>query len=318
MPDSIVSAADGSIWYSAAELSPCHNDVTCQTEALGKFSGARATETLLGSTSLSATYGVTVGPNRTLWVTDALKAASIFDLSGKQIEKLKVRSGNGGGALSAPFIGPDGRMWFARGSFGEGATGIVAVDSSYAIQPVVACGQCFFSGGVVAADGNAWLLDPYLGGFYRVTPDGTLTRFDYGKFELQTIVAGPQAALWGLINGNIAAYGLMGHLLRTFAPPVAVQSGLHVIGNDLVWANFGPSKKGGTELDIARVSAQGEGKVHRYFGVSACKATDPQWFSQGPAVGGDGALYVAIGCSPEQVPYTNGGHAAIVRIDNRP
>jgi streptogramin lyase len=315
MPDSLVRAANGSIWFSAAQYSPCHGNVTCQTEAIGTLEQDGAHETLLGRTGVGATYGVTPGPARTLWLTDAQTTARVFDLSGTQIAEVKVRTGNGDGALSAPFIGPDGRMWFTQGSFGQGATGVVAVDASYDIEPVASCGQCFFSGGVVAADGDAWLLDPYLGGFYRVTPAGAIKRFDYGQFVLDTMIAGPGGDLWGTKNGNITSYDLSGHVLATFVPPVSVQSGLRAIGGNLVWAAFGPAKGGGTELEVVRMSPLGKAAIQRYRHVGTCRSTAKQWFSQGPAVGGDRALYVAIGCSPEQAPYTDGGQAAIVKIE---
>ncbi len=87
-----------------------------------------------------------------------------------------------------------------------------------------------------------------------------------------------------------------------------------MIGNDLVWANFGPSQSGGNELRIVKMTASGVATFKRLSNVGPCKAGAPQFFSGGSVLGGDGALCVAIGCSPQQPPYTVGGRAAIVRI----
>ncbi len=211
MPDSVVKSANGAIWFSAAQLKPCHGNVTCQTEELGTLRGHALIEQNLGPQTLAGeTYGATPGPGPSIWFTDPLKAARVFDLSGKQIATVRFGGQNGSGALSAPFIGPDGRMWLTLGSFGLGGGGVAAVDANYKTALVARCKQCFFSGGAVAADSDAWLLDPYLGGFYRVTPSGNLTRFDFGKFTLQTMIAGPNGNLWGLENFDIAQYDLHG------------------------------------------------------------------------------------------------------------
>ena len=315
MPDSVVRAADGSVWFSAAKLRPCPKEETCQSEELGSVGTGNVRERKLGDLTIASEgYGVTAGPNRTLWVTDPLRAAHVYDLSGQLIAKVPLSDRNGSGALSPPFIGPDGRMWFTQGSFGSGADGVVAVDSAFRIQPVAPCGQCFFASGVVAADGNAWLLDPYLGGFYRVTTAGKIKRFDYGKFTLASMIAGPRRGLWGLTNSDtIAAYDLDGALRASFSPGVPVQSGLRDIDGLLWWANFRPSQTG-NQLDVVSMTPAGAIRLRRFHNVGACTSQNKQWFSNGPALGGDGALYVGIGCAPQPIPYTVGGQAAIVRI----
>jgi streptogramin lyase len=312
IPDSVVESADGAVWFSAARIEHCSGNVSCQTEELGTIRSGALAEKSLGATQIFATYGAAPGPGPSIWVTNALRASRVFDLSGKQIATVRFGGNNGSGALSPPFIGPDGRMWFAEGSFGQGGGGVVAVDANYTIVSVASCKACFFAGGVTAADGNAWLLDPYLGGFYRVTPQGALTRFDFGTSVLQTMIAGPGGALWGTANGDVAEYDLMGNLLATFTPPLGVQSGLQTIGENLMWANFGPAASG-NELDLVTMTPHGAATIRRFKNVGSC-ASEQQWFSNGPALGGDGALYVGIGCSPQSIPFTARGHGFLVRI----
>jgi hypothetical protein len=315
IPDSVVASADGAIWLSAALLKPCSGNITCQTELLGTLRSNGIHEHDLGAVTLAGSlYGATPGPGPSIWVTDPLKAARIFNLSGKLVAAVRFGRQNGSGALSAPFIGPDGRMWFTQGSFGLGGGGVVAVDASYHVMSVAPCKQCFFFGGVDAADGDAWLLDPYLGGFYRVTPAGALKRFDFGKFVLETLLAGPNAKLWGMQDGNVAEYDLEGRRIAQYTPPVSVQSGLRTVGSNLAWADYGPSASGGSELDIVTLTVGGAATVARFTHVGACTSSAAQWFSSGPALGGDGALYVGVGCAPQQAPYTVGGLGYLVRI----
>ncbi len=314
IPDSMTKTADGAIWFSAEFIQPCHGNVSCQTEELDSFVASGIQERSLGRISTVGAFdGILAGPDSTIWATDALASARIFDLSGRQIAFLKLGGANGD-ALSAPFVGPDGRVWFAGGSPGTGGGGVVAVDAKYHIALVAACPQCFFFGGVTAADGNAWLLDPYLGGFYRVTPQGVLTRFDFGKAVLTTLTAGPAGWLWGSLQGNIGAYNTAGKRVATFTPQVAVQSGLQRIGADVVWANYGPSKSGGDELDVTTLAPSGATSTQHYEQIGACPPSDAQWFSAAPVLGGDGALYVGVGCSAQQPPYTVGGLGYVVRI----
>lgn len=307
IPDSVVTASDGGVWFSAFGITRCHEGRACRREELGSASAKGVTESSIGRVS-SRVFGLTVGSGSTLWLTDAAKTAYVFDLRGTLLDTVAL--GSVGGALTSPFVGPDGRTWFASGS-----AGIVAVDSAFHITTVARCRTCRLRGGVTAPDGNAWFFQtPAVGGFVRVSPGGGVSQFFVGQHLVDSLTAGPNSALWGILGKSIVEYSTAPQYVKSFAPGVdPSQTGLKPFSGAVYWATYGPYSGKRNILYFVGMTWTGDFVEQHEINVGACDAKDRTFFASGPTYGGDGHYYIGIGCSPASA-YTTGASGYIVRL----
>ncbi len=308
VPDSVVTASDGSVWFSASRVTQCHKSRGCRREEFGTASAKGITESAIGTVS-SSVFGLSVGSDSTLWLTDATEAAYVFSLDGVLLTRIALAPV--GGALTSPFVGPDGRTWFDSGS-----GGIVGVDSAFHITTVARCRKCRLRGGVTAPDGNAWFFQaPAVGGLVRVSPGGSLSKFSVGQHLVDSLTAGPNSALWGILGKAIVEYSTAPQLVKSFDPSVdPSQTGLKPFAGAVYWATYGPYGGKRNILYFVGMTWTGDFVEEHEINVGACDSKSRQFFVSGPTYGGDGHYYIGVGCSPEGSPYTTGGAGYIVRL----
>jgi virginiamycin B lyase len=170
--------------------------------------------------------------------------------------------------------GPDGAIWFA----GEHGVGRLGPDGKLS---VLARGT-LVNDLATGPDGNLWLaLDGAIG---RLTPAGALTRFPVAAESVETIVPGPDGALWftdgcGMRIGRITTSGAASFFPRLRDPS----------GDSCLWAlHAGPDGNVWFVSDFALGSITPAGLV-RWLPPQ----TDIQSLGATIATGPDGNLWVA-------------------------
>jgi streptogramin lyase len=307
IPDSVTTATNGTVWFSAEQITHC-GTTACRREEIGTASSAGITEAAIGPTSMSV-FGAAPGPDSSVWVTDALNAAYIY-VPLEHLEHTLDLGGALGRALTPPFVGPDGRVWFR-----SGRQGIVGVDASYNVATIAACPKCGLGGGVTAPDGNAWFYDAKRAGLVRMTAQGDLEKFPGPQYLVDSLTAGPGGALWGLRQATIEEYSTVPNFIQDFPQGISPeQSGIQAYGGALYWTTYQAYASGRNLLYFVSMTYTGDMVRLHYTGVGACGARDRQFFAHGPSRGIDGHWYVGVGCSPQSAPYTTHGHGYIVRL----
>jgi streptogramin lyase len=165
------------------------------------------TEHSTGLTANVNPWGITAGPSDSLWFTENLtNALGSIDAGTFAISELTALplSGDARGIAA----GPDGNLWVTQ----TGGSGKIArITPAGSVTEFAADPSPSFPVDITKGpDGNLWFVSQSPEFVGRITPDGTITRFDLGitqNSDLSSITAGPDGALWFTESANPGRIG---------------------------------------------------------------------------------------------------------------
>jgi virginiamycin B lyase len=192
----VVSGPGDNVWFVAGG-------------GVGFFTTAGVGTLLTGPlSSTSEDAGIAVGPDGNLW-TAAYNALYRITPSGTTT-KLTVTGDIQPGAERIT-RGPDGNLWFTENPAVKNGVGRMTPDGVATEYPILPGESFRYVRDIVSApDGNLWFTetktgvgsDPNAAAIGRITPDGTITEFDFDGAPTG-ITVGPDGNLWFTDPSNL-------------------------------------------------------------------------------------------------------------------
>jgi virginiamycin B lyase len=191
-PSEVAVAPDGALWFTDSRAPLKLGDI-------GRIaSDGRLTN--LYSTFPYAPLGITLGPDRAMWIT-----MSIWPKDGPNDAIGRITSAGGltefplkGRSVPGDIVtGPDGALWFPEVIGNK--IGRMTVDGTLTEYSAGISSGCHPLGIAVGSDGALWFTEYWANRIGRITTGGAVTEYTTGipsDEYPETIAAGPDGALW--------------------------------------------------------------------------------------------------------------------------
>jgi virginiamycin B lyase len=212
-PKGITTGPDGALWVAPDQQNTIDR-VT--TDGVGTHFPLDGTGHKTGS--------IVTGPDGNLWFTDNNYAAIADRSIGRITPTGVVTEFPVPGAPHGLTVGPDGALWFCETNAHPGnRIGRITTSGEYSDFPVPDVPGAALGDITLGLDGALWFtiqrhgLNP-VGGVGRMTPSGALQKFEIPHSYPQTIIAGPDGALWIPGSSYLDRVGLDGTVLSFDLP----------------------------------------------------------------------------------------------------